>query len=307
MIPVLPMLLLNSLSVNTDVGYNAYNYKTTYELRCAVNVLNVQNTFDNKNVCANGEFYFSGTCYINNANSYRFNVNDFGFSIWYYVESTYTTYLNYGDNNSTNGFYFDERDTNIVVGSSIDYLYDSTIYFNLRTGSFDISATDTINQDFIFDYVYDVSSFENMTIDNIWVIDFANNSTWIDYFEYSINTAIVASADNLSTAFDLGYSSGFSEGEQQGYSQGYDNGLQDGDLQGYQEGYREGYEDGAEGDATAVAIFGGILAIGMVPVNFFLAIFNFEVFGINLSGFVSSLLSVAVVIIVLKRVLSTEG
>ena len=40
----------------------------------------------------------------------------------------------------------------------------------------------------------------------------------------------------------------------------------------------------------------------MVPVNFFLSIFNFEILGINMAGFVSALLTISIVIFLLRLI-----
>lgn len=82
-----------------------------------------------------------------------------------------------------------------------------------------------------------------------------------------------------------------------GYNEGYTLGLQQGDTQGYQRGYSEGYTNAQADDSVPAIIFGGVLNIAMIPVNFFLAILNFEVFGINIGGFVTGLMTIAVIII----------
>lgn len=80
----------------------------------------------------------------------------------------------------------------------------------------------------------------------------------------------------------------------------YNNGY----TTGYQTGYTTGYTEGSSQDETAVAIFSGIIEIALVPINFFLAMLNFEVFGINIGAFVSALLTVAIVVIIIRIVVS---
>lgn len=72
--------------------------------------------------------------------------------------------------------------------------------------------------------------------------------------------------------------------------------------EGYSNGYADGFNNGVAVDTTAVTIFNGILNIALVPINFFLAMFNFEVLGINISQLVSSILSICLVIIVVRFV-----
>lgn len=95
-----------------------------------------------------------------------------------------------------------------------------------------------------------------------------------------------------SNSYDLGYYNGYNQGNTDGYSTGYNT------------GYATGYNDASDQDTTAVTIFSGILSVGLLPVNFFLAILNFEVFGINIGAFVSALLTVAIVVIITRMVVS---
>ena len=75
---------------------------------------------------------------------------------------------------------------------------------------------------------------------------------------------------------------------------------------GYSDGYIAGHADGIEyadeQGSTAATIFTGICNIGLMPVNFFLGILNFEVFGINIGAFVSALLTIAIIAIIIKVV-----
>lgn len=78
------------------------------------------------------------------------------------------------------------------------------------------------------------------------------------------------------------------------YQEGYDIGRA--------EGYTEGLTDGMDTNGEAFVIFNGILSVAMIPINVFLKIFEFEVFGINISSLVSAILSVAILIIVIRLV-----
>lgn len=96
--------------------------------------------------------------------------------------------------------------------------------------------------------------------------------------------------------------SGYQNGYSDGYNAGYDTGWDEGYTRGEAIGYSDGFEDGASVDDTAIVIFNGILNIALVPINFFLAIFNWELFGINMSALVTSILSVCLVVIVVRLV-----
>lgn len=145
---------------------------------------------------------------------------------------------------------------------------------------------------------------------------------------------LVSFEENYSNGYQNGYQDGLNAGKQQGYSEGYNVGYADGynvgNTDGYNSGYSIGYDDGvlsqqqaitdsyntgyADGynegfsaDSTATTIFSGILQVAMVPINFFLAIFNFEILGINLSGFIRALFTVALTIIVVRTIFGGKG
>lgn len=85
-----------------------------------------------------------------------------------------------------------------------------------------------------------------------------------------------------------------------GYNSGYDTGYSDGVSKGYQEGYSNGYTEADNQDSTALSIFTGIINVGLLPVNFFLNMLNFEVFGINIGAIVSATLTIAIVVIIIR-------
>lgn len=89
-----------------------------------------------------------------------------------------------------------------------------------------------------------------------------------------------------------------------GYWDGYNEGYEDGNNNGYQSGYNDGFTEADNLDSTALTILNGIITVGLLPVNFFLAIFNFEVFNINIGAFVSALLTIAIIVIVVRMVVN---
>lgn len=123
-----------------------------------------------------------------------------------------------------------------------------------------------------------------------------------------------AMATDYSIGYGLGYNVGYSDGYNAGNTQGYNNGYAYGFEQGvvsqqiaidnaYNNGYSVGLAEGMSSDSTVVGIFSGILQIGMLPINMFLAMFNFNILGINVSSFISALLTVCITIIVVKTVM----
>lgn len=98
---------------------------------------------------------------------------------------------------------------------------------------------------------------------------------------------------------------------QSGYDNGYNTGYADGDNNGYTKGFGEGYDKGREDfenqDSQINSIFEGILSIGLLPIEFFLSIFNFEIFGINITAIVSAILSLCVIILLMRYVLGGKS
>ena len=124
----------------------------------------------------------------------------------------------------------------------------------------------------------------------------------LDYSMFTDTLVLLVGADSqFSDGYTIGYNTGVTDGYEVGKSDGYDEGHRLGKIEGRDEGYTEGYNDGVDTDGTAAAIYAGIIATGMIPIQFFLSIFNFEIFGINLTGLVTSLMSICIVLIVIKR------
>lgn len=157
--------------------------------------------------------------------------------------------------------------------------------------------------------------FESRYLDDFGVDTYSNFESSFDLFSFVFNDIENAEYDS---GFTDGYSAGYTDGYNQGFSSGYSSGYYNGYGEGvasqqplidnaYNTGYNNGYADGVNSNGTAVTIFSGILQIGMLPINFFLSILNFEVFGINISGFIKAILTICLTIIVVKTILGNGG
>lgn len=162
------------------------------------------------------------------------------------------------------------------------------------------------------DYYYfefDCGNQTPLSIENDF--GYASFLAWNDYTIYfessllldNINNYISTLIRSTQTIYDNGYTNGFNTGYESGYTVGYD----EGSGFGYQTGFNDGFTDAYNQDTTAATIFTGILEVGLLPINVFLLIFNYEVFGINISGLVSGLLTIAVVLIIIRLILSKSG
>lgn len=215
----------------------------------------------------------------------------------YKYQIDYTFYTDIAYNNQTsyeykyNGFKIDLKIinyNNTQVYSYIENYYEEEEIFitnNTFYIEYDFDYTDNITQLKIL--------FEFGDDDTAWYIPLENFGLNPISFPFNNDTVInwTPITQNLIPAIMLGDSYDL------GYYNGYQTGLDDGDTQGYNRGYSEGYSNAQSDDSVPSIIFAGVLNVAMVPVNFFLAILNFEVFGINIGGFVTGLMTIAVIII----------
>ncbi len=96
----------------------------------------------------------------------------------------------------------------------------------------------------------------------------------------------ISTGNNDTISFDSGYSSG--------YQEGYNKGSEDGNKSGYDKGL-------ADGDSSPLlTLFNAVLN---APINIFRQVFNFDLFGVNIYGLCTSLLTFALIIWLIKRFL----
>lgn len=84
------------------------------------------------------------------------------------------------------------------------------------------------------------------------------------------------------------------------YASGYNTGFNLGHEQGYSEGYLQGQQDSTELGESGAQL---ITAVVEAPVNVFTRLLDFNILGINVLGIVVALLSFALVIAILKKVI----
>jgi len=123
-----------------------------------------------------------------------------------------------------------------------------------------------------------------------------------------INADYATYEEGLAEQFNFGYREGYGQAEEDLTTE-YENKLADAVSEASQQAYSQGLADGANPDYDGLLpiIFTGILDIALLPVNVFLGMLNFELFGINIGGFVSSLLTLTVVIMLIKVITGKNG
>lgn len=80
--------------------------------------------------------------------------------------------------------------------------------------------------------------------------------------------------------------------------EGYNKGYQEGKVAGREVGYQEGIKD--QGDYTFMGLLGAVFD---APVQAFKGLLSFEVLGVNMTAFVSSLFGLAVILLIIKLIL----
>lgn len=270
------MLSLISLGSMTTLSEQQYLYSAPVTLE-AIGQTNIIIHSGDEYDTINQYFTFNTVVYFNNASEFEVHVTSINISL-----AAYDDVGGLIDIHDVTGFPIND----FVVTSYSDVLNITPDY-------------DGSGEYFIYDIAFYGNSLAiNVPLDLDWsyVEGFASgNFTFVFPFSNLFMTNIPQAIQSLlydSSAYDNGYYTGKNDG----YQEGFDAGKQ----VGHQEGWVEGVEYGASQDETALTIFEGIITIALVPINFFLAIFNFEIFGINLSGFVSALLTVSIIIIVVR-------
>lgn len=197
----------------------------------------------------------------------------------------------YGD--STNGFklkvYYDNQNLSVEPVNVSGYCHisiENDVDDDTFDDYFNFNFLDWQNQSPIFEWENSYSWLQN-----------AGDELSMDfYYTLESETSYQLATSDVGGYFQSGYQQGYNEGMAEGETAGETTGYNS----GYQDGYSAGYEEGFDTDDTALTIFTGIINVGLLPVNFFLQILNFEVFGINIGAIVSATLTIAIVVIIIR-------
>lgn len=123
-----------------------------------------------------------------------------------------------------------------------------------------------------------------------------NGQNFVNHFTYDDREYYLYQVDDFSgnAIYDSGYTAGQQYGEGVGYTQGYNVGKND--------GYNLGYNTALNN--RDIYTFDNLLsAVIDVPVRTFTSLFNFEILGVNLSGFFLGLLTCCIVITIVRLLL----
>lgn len=307
----LAIIAVNVFTTNIGSGDNyQYANNVNITMRCQVEyelqqLIPIGNGL-NVDTRLNGYHIFDLNMYL----SVKYN-NSEDYSIE--VTSVNTTLGNFYGQNRNNGNQYEDFDnlglrTDYTGNMKYDFTYipnDFEDLTNFRIGCYNltVSGYDTLIQYYVSNGV-DISDICNgfYYFDNEPLFsDFGYNSNimGVENNGFTLNSQQVEFIkkqvfSNSYASYDTGYNDGYNIGEKVGFADGYSLGLAD------------GFEEGFNADSTAITIFNGILSIGMLPINVFLAILNFDILGINVANFVSALLSICITLIVVRVILGTN-
>lgn len=125
-----------------------------------------------------------------------------------------------------------------------------------------------------------------------------NNNGLLATRDYYLNNpSSYSDNENYNFGYSAGYNDGYNTGNSEGNSNGYKNGYDVGVKEGYNNGYGVGVENA--GKYTFTNLLGAVID---VPVRTFTNLFNFELLGVNLAGFFSGLLTLAVILTIVRLI-----
>ncbi len=156
-------------------------------------------------------------------------------------------------------------------------------------------------------YVFDDSTIDidldTLKIESIRI--YVDLSSEIQYLRLSTGTSTSA------LSYQLGYQEGefygSSSGYTKGYEEGYDSGKSAGDENGYLRGYDKGKADAYDKQASTGTVGSSVrsfvFALFDAPIDAFMSVFNFEVDGFDIGGFVTFIMSLGLIAFIMKLVL----
>lgn len=217
--------------------------------------------------------------------AYANNVCTFSYSTYYNNDEDYISYLNRIDLQVD----LYDSDDDLMQSYSGYYVFAEPVEFDIHNDQISVLyAFDGSDLDYRFtysniQYLITIENFYYNASDRV-----AQPWPSIKFDKVNLTLALRSSLEQMNY--------------NEGYTAGYDDGQADGFTDGRQTGYAEGIQYASQQDQTALTIFTGICNVGLLPVNVFLQMLNFEVFGINIGGFVSALITVAIVVIIIRVV-----
>ena len=243
------------------------------------NVCEVENKKHNDLFSGNGTYVidyfeflsFDFIDYYTNADLFYNATNGQSFTIWSIANDSSRLVLWYDFNSSYSDYGFSHGEP-VVYFSFSCYGSGSNGFSRYQMWNLNIVSSS-------YDVVIDFHVLSNNSSTDKSPYSFVNFSL---SFTGSNNTPIfiTQNANIVESLTSKDYKQGYNDGLNYGYNNGYTEGYDT----GYQLGYSNGVQEGLDTNSLPATIFTGALNVGLLPVNVFLQMFNYEVFGINNRG-----------------------
>lgn len=161
---------------------------------------------------------------------------------------------------------------------------------NMKVSSVFIPASDFISKELIYNFDFDV----NYITFGVGTFDSSSNTFNDITLGYDINSSVKQGVF-ISNFVVKGRGSNFSVAIDNANKQGYNKGYQEGKVAGKTIGYQQGVKD--QGDYTFMGLLGAVFD---APINAFKGLLNFEILGVDMTAFVSSLFALAIIVVIIK-------
>ena len=274
---------LNEYGLYTTAQYNAYgseqfelgvNTNSGIEIDTAITYSDENpelfDSFNSKNYIN----YSNGLLWFDNLN---YEVADLENN--FNTESYYTDITLINSLSTKSDYVFVTRES---IGGLIYFYNNSTLIYTI-----DISDSDTLCKSFINgECVFNLSDF----IDTNIYSSFNKLRVWSANFDYYVRGFGLANNP---------YYQGYNNGYDIGYSNGIDAGKEIEQPLIYNAGYNAGILYATDNNDNSLV--GMVGAVATTPVTLLTTIFNFEFLGINIAGFILSIITLLVVIWLIKR------
>lgn len=175
---------------------------------------------------------------------------------------------------------------NIIMGKPTSFVYSVALHYG-SICDYIVYYDNNGNSLMLMHFFY-----KNLSSSSIYYYDFYLSP----YRRYYFN-------DGLNLTDNEYYNQGYQQGQQNGYNTGYNAGESAGYKDGYSvgqtTGYNNGYSDGME-DSNQYTFLNLLSATIDAPVKYFQSLFNFELLGVNLQGFLTGLFTLCVIVTIVK-------
>lgn len=287
-----------------DAYYFSYNFRIDLDYNNGFQIFSyVQADF-------NSSWYFGSTFGSWNSLGIDF-INSTGIPSWTKTPSPVQVHTNTSTRyNAWLGFFVDYVNSNGVPVSSFDLGVQPTLnmvsvefgnyttlsnmgYSDLTTGSSSANYLRNVaNSSYNFVVFTDNNNFRYWFLipTGTSFTTSSEPSAFYSYRKYYISTGFMT--DNQ--FYIQGYRDGLASDQQSVYDEGYSAGRSAGRVEGYYEGLAED---------TNYTFYGLIGAVIDVPVQTFMGLLNYELFGVNIAGFLLGLLSLGLILLIIKLIL----